>query len=188
MRWPHILVVGGTGMLQAASVALAQRCDALTSVARTARSLDALHQQLGDAGCAHHRLPLDWQQEPALLQALGKHLRQVGAPTLALVWVHDDALALKIIALIATFHVSCDFFHVRGSSAASPEQGADALAAQAAAWPELRYHAIILGFHLGPHGSRWLRDEEIAAGALAAIEQPAPRRIVGVVRPWELRP
>ena len=52
----------------------------------------------------------------------------------------------------------------------------------------LRFHQIILGFHVDEDGSRWLHNAEIAAGVLLAIDQPKDITIIGTVTPWFARP
>ena len=72
----HILIIGGTGMLKAASIALADRINVLTSVARTERSLNALDQALARPGVVHHLLPLDWTEPTTFLDFLVRHLNR----------------------------------------------------------------------------------------------------------------
>lgn len=184
----HTLVVGGTGMLRDATLALARSCDVLTVVARTKRSSSSLARALEGASCRLHGLLLDWCDRRAFLAALVAHLARVGAPTLVLAWTHDDSLGLDVARGIAPGPEGCTFFHVRSSTAGSPTAGADALAAQFHAYKSLRYHQVILGFQREQAGSRWLHHAEIADGVLEAIAAQRAISIVGVVSPWNERP
>jgi hypothetical protein len=47
----------------------------------------------------------------------------------------------------------------------------------------LRLQQVILGFHVGSEGSRWLKNSEISAGVLAAIDTPRSITIVGKSSP-----
>jgi len=176
----HTLIIGGTGMLLAASVALARRSRALTSVARTDRSLAALDGALAGIACVHHRLPLDWTRAD-FLPALSEHLERVGRPSLVVAWLHDERLGPEIARRAASADRPCSFFQVLGSAAADPAHGAPDLAAAVSGLPGVDYHLVILGFRIEGGGRRWLRDQEISDGVLAAIALSAPICVVGTV-------
>lgn len=181
----HVLVVGGTGMLFAASMALTDRCRRLTSVARTERSLGRLDAALSGAACMHHLLPLDWSAPEAFLDGIARHVQSVGPPSLAVVWVHADALGPAVAAALAGDGMVCDFYQVRGSAVAD---SAAETPATADLPPCVRYRQVILGFRAEGGSSRWLSDAEISRGVLAAIERAEPVAVVGRVRPWSRRP
>src|SRR5690606_41867955 len=61
---------------------------------------------------------------------------------------------------------------------------ADALAHQ----PDIIYAQVILGFMREKDTSRWLTHEEISAATIAQLDAPMPRRIAGVLEPWDQRP
>jgi hypothetical protein len=189
-RYGHVLVIGGTGMLAGASRDLASRCDVLTSVARTARSLRALADTLPEGAGAHHTLALDWSEPDSFLSALAAHVEQVGAPSLVVAWLHKDDLgpeiAQRVAGGVAAPEISCTFFQVRGSAAAAPS--ADVATPDPRIPPGVAYHEVILGFRVEGARSRWLTHEEISGGVLDAIAHPSPRTIIGTVTPWDRRP
>ena len=185
----HLLIIGGTGMLKEASIALAQRCAVLTSVARTERSLSTLDRALTGASVVHHMLALDWTRPVEFLSHLVRHVDHVGRPSLVLAWLHHDDLGPDVARAIAPSHGKCDFFQIRGSAAANPSAGAEFFLPQNSLPQGLTFHQIMLGFHTDEHGSRWLRDSEICAGVLAAIDKPGIGiDVVGTLTPWSARP
>lgn len=184
----HILIIGGTGMLKEASIALASTTTTLSSVARTKRSLSALDSALGDLKVTRHQLQLDWSNPREFTSSLSTHVQRVGVPSLVVAWLHDDDLGIEVARCCSSAATRCDFFQVRGSSAAAPHAGASSFAQAFEALPGINFHQVILGFKRTPTGSRWLTNAEISAGVLQAVKEAAPLSIVGVVEPWDAAP
>lgn len=185
---PHTLIIGGTGMLTHASLALASTTRILTSVARTQTSLKSLDAKLKDFAGTHHLLQLNWANRSHFLDSLSAHIKQVGVPSLVVAWLHDDDFGPEVARLCSAHTQSCDFFQVRGSGAADPRAEAIRFAAQFDSLCGVTFHQIILGFIRTASGSRWLRNSEIAGGVLQATQAGNRLSIVGVVEPWEERP
>ena len=174
-------------MLRDVSIALAKRSKLLTSVARTAASLQRLDREMQRPAKKHCVLQLDWSDENTFLQTLEAHCSTVGQPSLVVVWLHEDKLAPRIAACIGAGGGSCRFFHVRSSAAADPTLATERLAE---AWVNVpvQHHEILLGFHVSESGSRWLDDSEISEGVLGAIDRAERKTVVGAVSPWAGRP
>jgi NAD(P)-dependent dehydrogenase (short-subunit alcohol dehydrogenase family) len=186
----HTLIIGGTGMLQAASVALAQKTQTLTSIARTEQSLSALRRKLG-AGAAHFNpAALDYRDDARLRGTIEAAIREYGPIDLVVAWIHSVAprAAFEIASMVGATASSSDFYHVLGSSAADPSREYDGERAEFSRISNVRYHRIVLGFVLEGRGARWLSNEEISRGVLDAIATNAPEHVVGVVEPWSKRP
>lgn len=189
LRFRHALVVGGTGMLSEATAVLAARAEALTVVARTARSLQGIGTRIGGEAARIHTLQLDWSAPVAFLECIRMHVRNAGYPDGILAWLHDDALAVALAEAATASAVPCRFIHVRSSQTQDPARSGDAVAAAFSAMPQVRYQQVILGFVLAGCASRWLTHAEIAGGAIAAMSRPGEARIVvGVTKPWSMRP
>lgn len=184
----HTLIIGGTGMLTEASVALAREAQIFTSVARSLESLRSLDRLIRAVPCEHHMVSLNWSEPEVFCEGLGDHAARIGAPTLAVAWLHDDSLGPGVARSLAQTDGTLDFFQIRGSSAGSPRVGADAVTREFSRLSRVQYHQIILGFKLTQTGSRWLHNSEISSGVLAAIADRKPLSVVGVVEPWERRP
>lgn len=184
----HTLIIGGTGMLKAVSVALASSTTILSSVASTKSSLTSLNAALTTFSGTHHTLQLNWNDREHFLESLAAHIKEVGPPSLVVAWLHDDDLGLHVARLCGSKNNHCDFFQVRGSSAGDPKRHATQFAQPFEKIPGLTLRQVILGFIRTPSGSRWLRNDEISAGVLQALESQDPLSIVGTVEPWDERP
>jgi hypothetical protein len=180
----HTLIIGGTGMLRQASIALAARSQRLTSVARTQRSLAALDAVLPAGSGQHDVLPLDWSAPDNFLDEIERHLAQTGPPDLVLAWIHQDHLALRLADRLSRSGHPLHFYHVIGSSGPDPSQIAQALLARIEEIHHLHYHQVILGAVKTNWGTRWLTNQEISAGVLEAIEQQQPQFVVGTLDRW----
>lgn len=187
---PHALVVGGTGMLAGASLALAGQGYQVSVVARRVGRIRQLARAAGvPAGCLNP-LALDYHDVKALSAGLCQAAASAGPFVLVVSWIHGSAVEapLAVARAVSGGSVPCRFFDVLGSSAMDPSRlGADR-GARFRVLPNLAYHEVILGFVREPSGSRWLTHDEICAGVLTAIDQDAWRFVVGTVRPWSARP
>lgn len=185
--YQHTLVIGGTGMLRAASVALASRSRMVTSIARTELSLGALNSSLPASSGAHYMLALDWNEPDDFLHAVQAHLTQNQLPDLVVAWIHDHELAIRFAASLAESEPRCHFFHVVGSAAADPLRIATFLNGRVPS-SNVVYHQVILGYVHAEEGTRWLTNEEISAGVLDAIARAEPKHVVGTTQSWASRP
>jgi hypothetical protein len=183
------LVIGGTGMLRKASVAIARKFSAFTAVAGTRASLHALAQDIGDLN-AHQQyyLDLDWDDQDKFLAALSRHLSKCDPPSLVVAWVHNPSLGPRIANALTTPRYTCEFFQILGSAGRGPTSQAAALKNQVNRRADLTYHQVILGFRRDGGHSRWLTNDEISEGVLDAISAKLPTYVIGTVTPWSERP
>jgi hypothetical protein len=177
-------------MLRSASLSLARRSGALTSIARTQRSLDALEESIAQLACRSLGIALDYRHTAELQSGVRGAIRDLGPVDLVVAWVHDEAGpvpgALVDVALESGEPVQ--LVQVVGSGAAGPEGSLDGLAKRFEALPQLHYQLVVLGFQRDTAGSRWLTHQEISHGVMAAIDDEHSRYIVGQIEPWALRP
>jgi len=131
-------------------------------------------------------ISLDYRDTRAFTAAV----RDAGPFDLAVVWIHSTApeAPLALARVLVEGGRAVRYVHVLGSAAADPSAPDAGQRAALGSLPGLSYEEVILGFVHHGGGSRWLRDPEIAAGVLAAIDAPQPRTIVGTVTPWSARP
>lgn len=184
----HALIIGGTGMLREASIAIARRAREITSIARTRRSLTALDAAFSAHTGTHHTLSLDWSDPENFLHAVKQHLAITEPPDLILAYLHDVRLTLRLTPLVSTGSSTCRFFHVIGSVTTDPLLVAASLLEQFEPLPNVLYYQVILGYRLSNGRSRWLTNAEISEGVLEAIEQQRNQSVVGAVRPWSSHP
>ncbi|MFT6396089.1 MAG: hypothetical protein ACJAYU_000831 [Bradymonadia bacterium] len=185
MKHEHVLVVGGTGMLKGVTLRLSQHCRSLTLVARSLVSVRPVTNEFSP-GCEAYELAASWDDSAAFVEAVHDHVAEVGAPSMVVAWVHESALGLRLAQMLAESGSACDFFQLRGSSAADPSKDPTKLGGGLPA--HMRFHQVVLGFQIEESGSRWLRHDEIVAGTLEAIERAQEVFVVGTVRPWSMRP
>jgi hypothetical protein len=177
-------------MLRGAVLGLVARGFAVSVVARNARNLARLRDDAEAAGGVVRPVCVDYRDEQAFAFGLTEAARDLGTPSVAIVWAHSSApgAPLAVARLLAAGGAAARYVHVLGSAAADPSQPDADRAAQFAASPHVAYREVILGFVVEEGRSRWLTDDEIAAGVLRAVDTDAPRTVVGVVEPWSARP
>lgn len=182
-------VIGATGMLRKASVAIARESSAFTAVARTRASLDALARDIGKLdGSRQFYIDLDWDDQDNFLAALSRHVSQHGPPSLVVAWLHNPSLGPRIANALPELDSGCEFFQVLGSAGRGPASEAAALQSRIERRPGLAYRQVVLGFVREGSASRWLTNDEISGGALDAISAKLPSYVIGTVTPWNERP
>lgn len=189
-RRPHAIVVGGTGMLRAATLGIAGRGFAVSVVARSARRLSALVEEAASRGGVVWPVCVDYRFADAFAYGLEAAVRTAGPPSLAVVWAHAVApdAPLAVAQAIDDAGAPADFYHVLGSAVADPSAPNDERVRAFREFPRIAYHEVILGFVRQARASRWLTEAEISAGVLQAVDTGALQTVVGVVEPWEARP
>jgi hypothetical protein len=175
---PHILVVGGTGMLSGLCEALAGDGGRLSLLARRAS---------GWRGAPARAFDCDYRDEAAFADAVDGALAASGPIDFAVAWIHDVRLPANRI--LAERLGPARLFQVLGSAIADPARP-DRLQTAAAAVEGLgcRLRQVVLGFQVEDGRTRWLSDNEISQGVLDAIRRDDARSVVGVVEPWDARP
>jgi hypothetical protein len=157
----RVLVVGATGILRPAVVALAARGDDVTGVSR------------GVAGIPDgvRALAVDARDRDALAATLGgRHWDRA--------IVYRNAVRAESLPEIE-LRVEGRLVLVRTSGAADPARGDE---------PLERPNVLQLGWtDDGSGGTRWHTREEISEAALAVFDD-GEYRMLGVVRPWRDRP
>lgn len=179
---PHILVVGGTGMLAGVVKALAGDGGRLSRLSRRA-SAYALPGRAFDC---------DYHDEAGFTAALDAAAAGQGPVDLAVAWFHTLKIAAprRLAERVGTPGAPGRLFQVLGSAVADPARP-DRLrtaAAVAEGLPTCRLRQVVLGFRVEPAGARWLTDAEISDGVLRAVREDLPVSVVGQVEPWAARP
>ncbi len=180
---PHILVVGGSGMLSGLVEALAGDGGRLSLLSRRA----SRSQLAGAAG-----YDCDYHDEATFTAALEAAIAAAGPIELAVAWFRD--LRVRAPRRLAERMGAADrparLFQVLGSATADPArpERLTAAAVIAAGLPNCRLRQVVLGFQVAGGRSRWLTDDEISRGVLEAIRADRPYSVVGQVEPWSARP
>jgi NAD(P)-dependent dehydrogenase (short-subunit alcohol dehydrogenase family) len=175
---PHILVVGGTGMLSGLCEALAGDGGRLSLLARRATAW---------GGAAAGQFDCDYYDEAGFTAALDAAVAANGPVDLAVTWIHT----LKIAASRRVAERTRGrLFQVLGSAAADPARPEvlDLGRTVVDGLRDCRLRQVVLGFKVEAGRSRWLIDEEISGGVLEAIRADRPVSVIGQTEPWSLRP
>ena len=180
----HVLVVGGTGMLAGVVHGLAEPGVLVSVVARGRRGLARVAAD-APAGSTVSGVRVDYRESDHVVASLRDVQAADGPFDLAICWIHGSAPAAPTLVM-AQMPPGSTFLHVLGSGAADPARGDERRELAPAAG--VVYRQVVLGFVVEGDRSRWLTHAEIAAGVLEAIDDDAPRVVVGTVEPWDARP
>lgn len=159
------LVIGGSGMLAGTVLKLAESYDVVGVVGRDKAKLDKLKE------LSTHIVPIttDYSDTTQYIAALNNFVKENGNPELVISWVHDHT---PKATLIAAKYCTGDFYDVTGQAGAQ----ADHISREhETKLSHVRYHRVILAHK----GSRWLSNDEISEGVLAAIKDDSKQYIVG---------
>ena len=164
-HFEHALVVGGTGMLADATGFIRSRSKRLTLVARRAEAAAPALGVLPDEACA-----ADWRDYMSFSSTVSPRIVAM-PPDLALLWIHDSGHRSLLWLLMQLARAPILIVHVLGSSSGDP-RGVDAdINAILAKAPSMDYLTVVLGSKALPGGGRrWLKNNEICAGAIEAVQ------------------
>jgi hypothetical protein len=173
------LVIGGTGMLGGLVRVLSLRGRRPVVVARGGARLAALAAEAPGMTA----LAIDYADDAALSAGL----RGAGPFQRCVAWVHDHA---PNAPLIAAAHTTAVFVHVLGSAASDPAdpETLGVWRRRFAGLTAIDYRQCVLGFVPCDGSARWLTDQEICDGVLAALDSSHRFSVVGAIRPWSRRP
>lgn len=137
-----------------------------------------------------HPIQADWNDGAAFQHAVDVALEE--PVRTALIWHHKSALAmpLSLARRMSQRTKPFDFYLVMGSAICDPARS-DALERVREAYGTIagcRLHLVVLGFVLEGAQSRWLSNDEISGGVIAAMSTQDPQTTIGVTRPWDARP
>ncbi len=168
-------------MLRDASVELAAGSRQFTSVASTEASLDRLDKALHNGPTVHHQIQLDWSHSDEFLTQIKEHVSNTCPVDLAVAWVHDDQLTLRLAIALAESKVPFGFVHIIGSASVNPAGIAARLLDDFDPPSNLDYHQVILGAKNTGRRYRWLTDREISDGVLEAINHMKKQFVAGTL-------
>lgn len=176
------LVIGASGMLTEVSRWLARQGYQVTVLGRDPVKLSRIRD-----GSIHpesiHMLPQDYHQTDGLRQAMAELVEKRGPMDVVVAWIHSTApRALPVIVEeLSRPEKRWQLLHVCGSGAwKNPPSEPNSKVCN--------YRRVILGFTCVGEHSRWLTNDEIAAGVIDALQTTERQIIVGQVEPWEKRP
>jgi hypothetical protein len=179
----HVLVVGGTGMLRAATLGLAIRAEYVSVLARG-------EDRLAEMAEAGEHLPgtvmpwaADYRNDPSLATTVTSAQEAFGPVDTVVAWIHADAQNAPVLLarLVGANGRAFRWFDVVGSGDPDSRTRADVRREELTAVRKLIYHRVVLGRMPEGDGARWLTHAEIARGVLDAIDAAEPEALVGEI-------
>ncbi|MDD9900081.1 MAG: hypothetical protein OXT65_03805 [Alphaproteobacteria bacterium] len=163
------LIIGGTGMLAAATRMIAADYD---EVMLMSRKPEQFARQIGAIAC-----PMDWENR-ATTESVLSHLSHTPF-SLILSWVHDNGLWC-IPHFETMLEIGGRSIRVYSSTAGDPAYG---LRIDPPPRKDITRQSIVLGWIKDNGHKRWLTDNEISHGIVSTYNQPEkPYYVVGCVK------
>ncbi|MEO8665453.1 MAG: short-chain dehydrogenase [Ignavibacteria bacterium] len=186
---PHVLVVGGTGMLKGVPSYYTGHGCTVSVIARNQQGLNELIESKGESGFINP-VRADYHDYFLLKDKIVSAIESYGSIEACVCWIHSTAPdAPYIIAdILNDQNVSCKYFHVLGCEYKDPYTENLDIEKSFKKYENLVYRKIILGFVNEDDHSRWLSNTEISNGVTDGIIREKYSYIVGTVEPWERKP
>lgn len=167
----HLLTIGCTGMLEEASLQLAEQFEVVSVVGRNQDKLKSIKQKKRNV----ETICFDYF-ESGFIENLEKQAQEYGSFSCVVAWIRS-----KRAHLHSSIRTLCkgNYHMVLGSSHYRPGSEDGEL--------ELDCNRVILGFKVENGKSRWLTDREISQGVIESVISGVDIQ-VGQIEPWSLRP
>jgi hypothetical protein len=183
----HVLVVGGTGILEKVSLFLASHDNVVTVMARSQEDFERLQAQAQGLSGKINPIVVDYQEEDALADRIKESIQAFGPVTLAVNWVQEQVLKMvDVIASIlnATSPV-CRYFQILPGQELAAVKSRKYFESTFRNLERVLYRIIVLGFKREKGHTRKLSNEEISEGVIKALRDDAKNVMIGTVDPWE---
>lgn len=156
------MILGGTGMLAGCTATLV--AEGWHVVVPSRRYSPIRADRPGGSGAQALWVETDWSDPRLLAKRAG---RALGGPAdLLVAWVHEQYRPAVLTAVAPLLRAGAPVVEVLGSGAADPVSGCPE--------PELADHPaqqVVLGLIREGEATRWLNDEEVRDGVLAAVRR-----------------
>ncbi len=185
MNLGHVLIFGGTGMLQEASGWIAKHAEHTITFGRNKHRLSQLYRKYGEQGLEVR--VLDYTDNKWLKEEIIHSFIKHGPINMVVAWIHGTApnAIQTIIKLISTLQENKQWTLVIIKSSGdlakiiTPVNNTE---------KNCNIKEVQLGFIYNETTSRWLTHKEISEGTIRAIKGNENNTIVGTLEPWDQRP
>ncbi|MDQ3021798.1 MAG: short-chain dehydrogenase [Bacteroidota bacterium] len=186
---PHILIVGGTGMLKDVSPYFASHGFTVSVIARNPAGFNKLIESKSEHGFINP-IRVDYSDYNLLEEKLKSAIDNYGKIETAVCWIHSTApeAPYVIAEILNNQNIKVKYFHVLGCEFSIPTEKNKNLHFIFERFVNIIYRKIILGFVIEDEHSRWLTDTEISNGVIDSLIFEKDTYIVGTVEPCERRP
>ena len=156
------------------------------TVSVIARNRDRLFQLIKDTNREPgviNALPLDYTDNELLAAKLGEAVAILGPVTTTVSWIHSTApdAPFTVTRVLDSQPAPYGFFDILGSATGDLNEVRTGREELFRSFERLRYRQIVLGHIVENGASRWLNDQEISDGIIAAIEADAIETIIGTI-------
>ena len=183
----HVLVVGGTGILEKVSLFLASHDNVVTVVSRSKNDFEKLQAQAAGLSGEINPIAVDYHEIDGLSQRITESIEAYGPVTLAVNWVHEHLLKfVDVIAGImnATSPV-CRYFQILPGQELANVKERKYFESLFRNLERVLYRIIVLGFKREKGATLRLSNEEISDGVIQALRDDSKNVLIGTVDPWE---
>lgn len=186
----HVLVVGGTGILEKVSLFLASHDNVVTVVASSREDFAKLEIQAQGLSGKINPIAVDYNEIDGFGRRIQESIAAFGPVTLAVNWVHETALkVVEVIASIlnATSPV-CRYFQILPGQELAKTKEKKYFESTFRNLERVLYRIIVLGFKREKGATMRLSDDEISEGVIKALRDDSKNVMIGTVDPWEIGP
>ena len=185
----HVLVVGGTGILEKVSLFLASHDNVVSVLAKSPDDFKKLKDEAKGLKGTINPISINYDEVDGLAKHVTDSIEKYGPVTLAVNWVQEHVLkAVEVIANIlnATSPI-CRYFQVLPMTEHSPVKERSNFEKFFLNLERVLYRIIVLGFKKEAGEERLLSHEEISDGIIKALRDDSKKVVIGA-DPWDERP
>ena len=183
----HVLVVGGTGVLEKVSLFLASHDNVVTVVARSKYDSEQLQAQAVGLSGRINPIAVDSHEVDGLSQRISESIVAFGPVTLAINWVQEQFL--KFVDVIASILNStspvCRYFQILPGQELANVKERKYFESTFRNLERVLYRIIVLGFKREKGTTMRLSNDEISDGVIKALRDDSKNVLIGTVDPWE---
>jgi NAD(P)-dependent dehydrogenase (short-subunit alcohol dehydrogenase family) len=182
----HVLVVGGTGILEKVSLFLASHDNVVTVVARSHDDFERLQAQAAGLSGKINPITVDYQEVDGLSRRIEESIAAYGPVTLAVNWVQDQFMRVVdvIAGILNATSPLCRYFQVLAGVELAKVKERNYFESAFRNLERVLYRIIVLGFKREKGVSRRLSNDEISEGIIKALRDDSKKVLIGS-DPWE---
>jgi hypothetical protein len=183
----HVLVVGGTGVLEKVSLFLASHDNVVTVVARTQEDFERLQEGSQGLSGKINPIAMDYQNVDGMALRIKESIAQFGPVTLAVNWVHTQVLKVVdvIAAILNATSPVCRYFQILPGKELAGMNERKTLEGSFRNLERVLYRIIVLGFKKEKGATLQLSNDEISDGVIKALRDDSKDVMLGTIDPWE---
>jgi NAD(P)-dependent dehydrogenase (short-subunit alcohol dehydrogenase family) len=182
----HVLVVGGTGILQKVSLFLASHDNVVTVVSRSQEDFERLQAQAVGLSGRINPITVDYQEVDGLSRRIQESILAYGPVTLAVNWVQEQFMKVSdvIAAILNATSPLCRYFQILPGAELARVKERNYFESAFRNLERVLYRIIVLGFKREKGLKRQLNNEEISEGIIKALRDDSKSALIGS-DPWE---